>query len=364
MSEEYLYRQIADTIRNQIMQAELQPGDRLPSVREMTARWNCTVGTVQRAYQELARQGVVTSRAGQGTRVAAEFLQRSESPLRRATLIHRAEAFLLEVLTSGYAPAEVEEAVRQALDRWRVVVQQGSTPSGLELHFSGSHDLAVAWIASHFAEILAGYTLQLNFTGSLGGLIALAEAKADLGGCHLWDEETDTYNAPFVRRLLPGRRVALMTLAHRRIGFIVSPGNPAQVHALSDLLSPGLRFANRQPGSGTRVWLDAALRRYQIPPLSICGYNDEKMTHSEVALAVAESRADVGLGLEAAAYPYGLDFVPLVRERYDLVIPEEKLELPSIKALAVWLESVAAHQVINGLAGYETSETGKLEWIT
>jgi putative molybdopterin biosynthesis protein len=363
MSKDYLYRQIAETIRSQIMQGELRPGDRLPSVREMTARWDCTVGTVQHAYQELVRQGLVTSRAGQGTHVAAKPPQHSETPMRRATLIHRAESFLLEVLTAGYAPAEVEEAVRQALDRWRVVIQQDAPPGGPELRFSGSHDLAVAWIGSHFGEIAPGYSLQLGFTGSLGGLIALAEGKADLAGCHLWDEETDTYNAPFVRRLLPGRRVALLTLAHRRVGFILLPGNPAQVQTLSGLLSPGLRFVNRQSGSGTRVWLDAALRRADIPPHAILGYDDEKMTHSDVALAVAEGRADVGLGLEAAAHPYGLDFVPLLQERYDLVIPEENLDLPPVEALAAWLPGKAAQQAISVLAGYDVSATGKLVWM-
>lgn len=363
MSKDYLYRQIAETVRSQIMQGELHPGDRLPSVRAMTTRWNCTIGTVQRAYQELVRQGLVTSRAGQGTRVAAELAAQDETPLRRAALIHRAESFLLEVLTAGYAPAEVEGAIRQALERWRVVVQQDAKPGGQELRFSGSHDLAVAWIASHFSEIAPGHSLQLGFTGSLGGLIALAEGKADLAGCHLWDEETDTYNAPFVRRLLPGRRVALLTLAHRRVGFILPPGNPAQVQTLSSLLSPGLRFVNRQPGSGTRVWLDAALRRADIPPHAIRGYEDEKMTHSEVALAVAEGRADIGLGLEAAAHPYGLDFVPLLQERYDLVIPEETFDLPPVEALAAWLSGKAARQAVSVLAGYDVSAIGKLVWV-
>src|SRR3989304_2541815 len=202
MEEIYLYRQIADAVRRQILHAELKPGDRLPPVREMMTRWSCTIGTVQRAYQELARQGLVVSHAGQGTRVVDSLPSLDETPLRRASLIHRAEAFLLEVLTAGYAPADVEEAVRQALDRWRAVSQAGVAPAGEVLHFAGSHDLAVARLASYFSEIAPGFSLLLNFSGSLGGLIALAEGKADLAGCHLWDEETDTYNLPFVRRLL------------------------------------------------------------------------------------------------------------------------------------------------------------------
>jgi molybdate-binding protein/DNA-binding transcriptional regulator YhcF (GntR family) len=363
MEEMYLYRQIADSVRRQILHAELKPGDRLPPVREMVARWNCTIGTVQRAYQELARQGLVISHAGQGTRVVDSLPELDETPLRRAALIHRAEAFLLEVLTAGYSSADIEEAVRQALDRWRVVTQTVSKPAGEVLNFSGSHDLAVAWLASHFGEMAPGCSLQVNFTGSLGGLIALVEGKADLAGCHLWDEETGTYNLPFVRRLLPGRRVALVTLAHRQIGLIVPPGNPAKVGGLADLARPGLRFVNRQSGSGTRVWLDARLQQQNIPTAEIQGYADEKMTHSEVANAIAEGQADAGLGLEAAAHPYGLGFIPLAQEQYDLVIPAQRFDSPLLQALFDWLKSPTTRQAISALAGYNTMHTGEVQWV-
>jgi putative molybdopterin biosynthesis protein len=363
MEETFLYRRIADDVRRQILHAELKPGDRLPPVREMVARWNCTIGTVQHAYQELARQGLVVSHAGQGTRVVERQPGLDETPLRRAALIHRAEAFLLEVLTAGYLPVDVEGAVRQALDRWRVVSQTASRPVGEVLHFTGSHDLVVAWLATHFGEIAPGYSLQLNFSGSLGGLIALAEGSADLAGCHLWDEETDTYNLPFVRRLLPGRRVALVTLAHRQIGLMVPPGNPAGVQGLADLARPGLRFINRQSGSGTRVWLDAMLHRQGIQSTSVLGYSTEKMTHSEIANAIAEGLADVGLGLEAAGHPYGLGFIPLTQEQYDLVIPAQLFDSPLWQVLVDWLKSPAAHQVISALAGYTVTHTGDVQWI-
>ena len=132
------------------------------------------------------------------------------------------------------------------------------------------------------------------------GLIALAEGKADLAGCHLWDAESDTYNIPFVHRLLPGKDVTIVTLAHRRQGLIVAPGNPHNIHDLADLTRPGIRFVNRQSGSGTRVWLDAMFSRQGIDPKKIDGYEDERMTHSDVARTVAEGSADVGLGLETA----------------------------------------------------------------
>lgn len=363
MEETHLYRQIADAVRRQILEGELKPGDRLPPVREMIAHWGCTIGTVQRAYQELAGQGLVISRAGQGTRVVDKPPLHEDIPLRRAVLIHRAEAFLLEVLTAGYSPTDVEDAVRQALDRWRVVSEQAALPQGDVLRFTGSHDLAVAWLATHFAEISPGFSLQINFTGSLGGLIALAEGKADLAGSHLWDQESDSYNAPFVRRLLPGRRMALVTLAHRHIGLIVPYNNPANLQGLSDLARPGVRFVNRQAGSGTRVWLDAQLRTLGIQPAQIQGYSDQKMTHSEVARAVAEGEADVGLGLEAAAHLYGVGFVLLTQERYDLVIPEERMQNPAVQRLIQWLSSAPFRELLSHLGGYDLQAADEIKWI-
>ncbi len=364
MEESHLYQQIVQAIRQQILSGELQPGSRLPSIRDMTSEWGCTPGTVQRAYHELSLQEMVVSRPGQGTHVVQRLpRQRDETPLRRAALVHRAQAFLLEVLTAGYTTDEVETALRLAMDQWRVIAGQPSPPIQGKLRFVGSHDLALAWIAAHFSEIAPHYSLELQFCGSLGGLIALAEGKADLAGSHLWDEETDSYNTPFIRRLLPGQRVAMLTLAQRRLGLITAAGNPAEIRQLTDLPRAGLIFVNRQPGSGTRVWLDAAIRRQGIDPRTIRGFDDERATHSEVARSVAEGDADAGFGLQTAAVAFGLDFIPLVSERYDLVIPETTFNDPAIGHLAVWLSSQLARQAITELGGYETGESGKLEWV-
>lgn len=363
MEDAYLYRQIAESIRQQILKGELGPGARLPTIREMTARWGCTIGTVQRAYRELAQQGLVTSRAGQGTRVVEGLMPPGGASLRRAALLNRAEAFLLEVLTAGYDPTEVETAIREALDRWRVVAQEKAPPPAETLVFSGSHDLAIAWLASHFPEIAPGYRLQVQISGSLGGLIDLAEGRATLAGCHLWDEESDTYNAPFVRRLLPGRKVALVTLACRSLGLILPHGNPAGLRELSDLGRIGLRLANRQAGSGTRVWLDAHLHRLGISGEQIAGYGQELMTHSEVARAVAEGQADVGLGLEAATLTYGLDFIPLVREPYDLAVLGDQIEAPPVASLVKWLGRREGREALARLTGYDVTNTGQVTWV-
>jgi putative molybdopterin biosynthesis protein len=362
MEMKSLYQQISSSIRKQILDGELKPGDRLPPVREMTTRWGCTTGTVQRAYQELAAQGLVSGRAGQGTHVTGQSTagnNEPSTPLQRAALIHKAESFLLEVLTAGYAAAEVEDAVRQALDRWRAVAQHPSSP-GQILRFQGSHDLAMTQLASHFEEIAPGYTLQLSFSGSMGGLLALAEGIADLAGCHLWDEESNSYNLPFVSRVLPGQRAAVITLASRRIGLILPPGNPLDIQSLADLTRAGVQFVNRQTGSGTRVWLEAQLRRMHIDTAKIAGYAQEKNTHSDVARAIAEGAAACGLGLEAAARFYALDFLPLTQENYDLVCLQPALQHPAVQALVVWLQSEAARQMIGGIVGYQAENCGKI----
>lgn len=207
------------------------------------------------------------------------------------------------------------------------------------------------------------FSIQLSFTGSLGGLIALAEKSADLAGCHLWEEKNDTYNEPFVRKLLPGQRVALLTLAHRHVGLILPHGNPHEIHHLSDLNKAEVRFVNRQPGSGTRVWLDAQLHALGMDPSCINGYEDEKMTHYEVARAVSRHLANAGLGVETAASSFGLDFQLLTTERYDLVIPADKWELDSVQALKRLLESEQAKSAIANLGGYQTDQTGQVDWI-
>ena len=364
MPESFLYQLIAESLRREIIQGNYKPGERLPTVRQLTERWGCTPGTVQRAYQELVRQGLVTTRHGQGTRVCNNPPTQSEDiPLRRAGLVNRTEAFLLEVLNQGYTIAEIEQAFSLAFDRWRSAAQAPPPTAANTLTFSGSHDLAVDWIAAHFNEIDPNQRLEVNFTGSLGGLIALAEGKAHLAGSHLWDEETDTYNAPFVRRLLPGKQVALVTLAHRRLGLIVPAGNPMHLNGLEDLRQPGINFVNRQPGSGTRVWLDASLRKIGLSPESIHGYALEKRSHSEVARLIAEGKANAGLGLDAAARAYGLDFVFLRRERYDFIIPAEHMTLAPVKALLNWLKLPLAKTAIARLGGYDTAHTGEIQRI-
>jgi molybdate-binding protein/DNA-binding transcriptional regulator YhcF (GntR family) len=363
MNDSPLYKRIAEAVQQQILSGSLNAGDRLPSVRDMAKEWGCTIGTVQRAYRELARRGILTSRSGRGTVVVDRTHLQGESAMRKARLIHRAETHLLELLSAGYSLDEVEMAIRQAMDRWRVIERDEITRDEKKLQFVGSHDLIVTLISELFPKIAPGYHLMVRYSGSLGGLIALAEGKADLAGSHLYDEESDSYNIPFVRKVLPGKRIALITLAHRRIGLIVPEGNPKSIKEIEDLPDSGIRFVNRQAGSGTRVWLDVALRKAGISSDRIRGYEEEKMTHSAAAQAVAEDKADVAIGMEASAAYYSLDFIPLTRERYDLVVLEAAMQFEAIARLQEWLLSDQAGSLISSVEGYEISETGQIRWV-
>jgi molybdate-binding protein/DNA-binding transcriptional regulator YhcF (GntR family) len=367
MEETVLYHKIADAIRKEIITGQYKPGDRLPSVRKLCEVWRCTPGTIQRAYNELAREGLLISRAGRGTQVAGPVPQaqvQAMGTLRRANLVNRMEATLLEALTAGYSLDDIQQAMDLALDRWRSLSMEPADPPAALLRFSGSHDMVMNEIAhTIFPQVAPGISLQLNYTGSLGGLIALAEGKADLAGCHLWDAETGGYNLPFARRLLPGKDITAITLAHRRIGLMMAPGNPRGIRGLADLAQAGVRFVNRQAGSGTRVWLDEALEHLGVDAGSIQGYADERLTHSDVARAVADGDADVGLGLETAAQAYGIDFLFLNRERYDLIMLSETAARPAIQNLVAWLRSEQGKAFVARRPGYEAQSTGAAQSV-
>ncbi len=363
MDESYLYQQIAETLRQEILAGTRKPGEKLPTVRKMTTFWDCTPGTVQRAYKILAQQGLIQSRPGQGTHVANVPDLKEIKPLRRATLFNRAENFLLESFSAGYSQNEVELAMRMALDRWRVVNTEIQTDTANVIRYAGSNDIAIAWMSAHFSEILPNFQLSLQFGGSLSGLIALAEGKTDMAGSHLWDEDSRDYNKSYVERILPGKKVALVTLAYRQLGLIVPRENPLNISSLNDLKRPEIRFVNRQSGSGTRVWLDSRLRDLSIATSPIHGYNNEKLSHTDVARSIVDGLANTGIGLKAAANAFDLGFVGLTSEHFELVIPAKILQRPAVKDFVEWLATKEAQSAVAAIEGYAASQTGQVRWI-
>jgi molybdate-binding protein/DNA-binding transcriptional regulator YhcF (GntR family) len=361
MERRTIHKEIVESVRRQMLTGMLASGDPLPTVREMAENWGCAPGTVQAAYRELAEQGLIVCRPGIGTRVKVDMSQAAigdDTPMRRAMLVNRTEAFLLDAMTAGYTRAEVEFALHSAMDRWFSV--QGSPVLALErtLRFVGSHDPAVSYISAHFSEIDLKTAMSVKFTGSLGGLMALAEGQADIAGCHLWDPEAKEYNLPYVKRLLPDRKIALIRLASRKLGLVTAAGNPKRIKGLGDLTRKDVRYVNRAPGTGTRVWLDAQLAELGIPSAEIAGYDVEVTSHGDVAQAVAQGRADAGLAIETVAYNYGLGFAALVWESYDLVLTSEIWELPAVQGLIRWLKLPGTKFTIEQMKGYYVKDTG------
>lgn len=224
----------------------------------------------------------------------------------------------------------------------------------------GSHDNLLDLLANELQVQEQPVLLSSSHVGSMGGLMAIKDEVAHLAGTHLFDPESKDYNFPFIQRYLPQKSVVLINLAIRRQGLIIARGNPKGIHSLTDLTRPDVTFINRQRGSGTRILLDYELTQAGISPQKIPGYQQEEFTHMAVAANVLTGAADCGLGILAAAKALNLDFVPLTRERYDLLIPEKSMDNPKIQTLLRLIKNEAFQNKIKHLGGYETQLTGQV----
>ena len=225
----------------------------------------------------------------------------------------------------------------------------------------GSHDMVLDLAASFLRGADPGVTLASSNVGSLGGLVALRDGQCHIAGSHLLDPASGEYTLPYLDRVFGAAAgdVAVVRLVHRSQGLIVAAGNPLGIGGLPDLGGPGVRYVNRQRGAGTRVLLDVLLGREHLAASSIKGYAREEPTHLAVAAAIASGRADAGLGIMAAAQPFGLDFVPLVTEPYDLVIAPGALESRQLAPLWELLRSDPFKASVEELGGYSAKEMGR-----
>jgi putative molybdopterin biosynthesis protein len=223
----------------------------------------------------------------------------------------------------------------------------------------GSHDMILDLAASRLRADDPNVTLASGNVGSMGGLIALRDGLCHLAGSHLLDPENGEYTLPYIDQVLAGREIAVVRLVHREQGLLVAPGNPLGISGVADVARPGLRYVNRQRGAGTRVLLDYELGRLGIDPAAIVGYGREEPTHLAVAAAIAGDRADCGMGVLAAARAFGLDFVPVTKEPYDLVLETGSLGLPILEPFWRLLGSPYFRAEVERLGGYDTAEMGR-----
>jgi putative molybdopterin biosynthesis protein len=219
-------------------------------------------------------------------------------------------------------------------------------------------DPALPVVAAHLHRFHPRYGLTWLSSGSLQALLWLRDGAAHVAGLHLRDPGTGQENVPLVRRVLDGRRAVVLGFARWEEGLMVAPGNPRGIHGVADLARTDVSIINREEGSGARALLDAALAGDGLSASQIQGYARAANSHLAVAQAVALGLVDAGCGVRAAARAFSLDFVPLQRERYDLVIPADLLEHPPVQAFLDSARTAAVRSELEAVGEYDTSQLG------
>jgi len=223
---------------------------------------------------------------------------------------------------------------------------------------TGSHDPMIDEIADLMKISWPAARVSSSHVGSMGAIMAIKRGEAHLGGIHLLDESSGTYNVPYLRKYFPDGKVILMRGVLRTQGLMVRAGNPKSIQGIKDL--PGLSYVNRQKGSGTRILLDYLLGKEAVEQAIIQGYQREEITHTAVAAAIAAGTADAGLGIFSAAKIYNLEFVPLWQERYDLLVLEEAMQLETMQHFREVLASTALKDRLEELGGYVVENPGEI----
>ncbi|MDR2786074.1 MAG: helix-turn-helix transcriptional regulator [Treponema sp.] len=208
----------------------------------------------------------------------------------------------------------------------------------------------------------AGELVLRSYMGCYNALIALYNGRLSMAASHLWDRETNSYNYPFIRRLIPGLSVGVLRLAGRLQGFYVKKGNPLKISAWQDLAREDIVIVNRERGCGTRILLDEQLRALGIGAARIRGYARESTSHLACAGIVAKGGADLGIGCERGMENVpGLEFVPLQKEWYDLVFPLADRNSAAVKTIRSYVGGAEFRQDLEMMGGYDCSQTGRYE---
>lgn len=215
-------------------------------------------------------------------------------------------------------------------------------------------------LLSRMVEKISGVEIVSAAASSKLALAWLKEGKVHIAGSHLEDPKTGEFNLPYIRKEFPDGDFIVVTFASWEEGLVIGAGNPKSVQKIEDLARKNVRFVNREPGSGSRGLLDKLLEKDGMTARNVHGYDRVAFGHLAAAYCVVSRSADVCLATRSAAQTFGLDFIPLRRERYDLVMRKRTADLPAAKAFLDVLQRSTLRRKLEVLAGYDTSETGTL----
>lgn len=255
---------------------------------------------------------------------------------------------------------------KQLIDRWieesassSIAVARRTAQSTAVLLAAGSDDPSL----SVLQELCRGHEstpgLFMATVGSGAGLQSIRSGIADFATAHLLDPARPAPGGRAAQDSVPNGTV-IVQLFYRELGWLVQKGNPLGIESVRDVARPKVRFVNRQPGSGTRIYFDQQLTRVGVSGKRIAGYDEIVSTHLEVGLRVMSGQCDVGLATRTTAKLIGLDFVPLTRERFDMLVPNDRFLTKPMQNLLSVVASREFRNRVGALGGYDVSESGRM----
>ncbi len=245
----------------------------------------------------------------------------------------------------------------------------GATPSSTatltknnKIIISGQ-DLVLDLLGKYIEKKHSNKVLR-SHEGSFNGVMAMYNGECDIASLHMYDGDSGDYNTPYLKKIFVSHAYILINIISRRAGFYVQKGNPLQIQSFDDFKTKSLKLMNREKGSGARILLDEQLRIHHISPSTIEGYQHEEMSHIDVASAVANGHADIGIGIEKIAKLINVDFIPLVLERYDIVLLKTPDNLQLIDTVKAILTSADFQSEVAALGDYDLTQTGQVIYET
>jgi len=255
---------------------------------------------------------------------------------------------LIDEWIEGDAQAGLKEARRKSRKMEGALLATGSNDPVLDMLYGG--------LRRQYPEF---YVFSANI-GSTAGLLALEKGFTDIAWSHLLDPETGEYNIPYLEKLTPSINAVVVNLFYRELGFVVAKGNPLGVAGFEDLMRDDVRFVNRQEGSGTRLLLDYHLEKAGLQRERIAGYENEVLTHAEIGLSILSGEADMGIAAAAVSALFGLGFIPIVRERFDMICDQSVFFQKGVQSLIGVLSGDLFRNRFSDLKGYDFKSAGRI----
>ncbi len=221
-------------------------------------------------------------------------------------------------------------------------------------------DMLLDMLCGYVNGMMAATVMMRSYLGSYNGLYALYQGQVNAATAHLWDVETDTYNIPFIKKLLPGENVHVYHIVNRHVGIYVSKGNPKGIKSIDDFTREDVTMLNREKGSGIRVLTDSLFNKFGIEKNKLKGYDRVVSSHLAAATIISRGGADCSMGSERTVlHMPSVDFVPFKYESYDLIIPDAEMHNPIIQKLIEIIKTNQFRLEVESLGGYDVADMGK-----